>query len=82
MTYKSVLLENLLALCSKFDRKHGDLPPIITATHSGTQRAPKDLMTKAYADDTYAVLLEHLFGELDKLQNPRIVVKRVVLCLL
>jgi hypothetical protein len=73
-TYQCVLLEDFLTLRSQFHRQDGNLPSIITSTHFDTQRSSEDLMSEAHTDDTDAVLLEQLLREIDKVEDPWIVV--------
>ena len=79
-THQSVLLEHFLAFGGQFDRQDSDLPPIVAPPDASAQRAPKDLVPEADANNAYAVLLQHLLRELNELQNPWIVVEGVVFC--
>jgi hypothetical protein len=72
------LLKDFFALCGKLYRQHSYLPPVITASHFGSCGSSEDLMTETYTDNADAVLFEQLFCEVDKLQDPRIVVEGVV----
>lgn len=79
-SHQCVLLENLLPLRSQLNRQHRHLPPTLTPTHLDARRPPDDLMPKAHTNHPHAILLQKLLRELHQLEDPRVVVKRVVLC--
>lgn len=77
-TYKRILLKYLFTLGGKLDWHDRDLPPIIAASDLGSGRSSENLMTEAYANHANPVLLEQLLCEIDKFQDPWVVVEGVV----
>lgn len=82
LPYESVLLEDLFALLGQLDRQYRDLPPPLTSSNLGSCRPSNDLVTKAHANNPNPVLFEQLLCEVDKFQDPGVVVEGVVLCIL
>jgi hypothetical protein len=77
-TYKRILLEHVLPLGGQFNRQDGDFPAVVRPSDTRSQRTPEDLMPEADADDADAVLLQQLLRKVNQLQNPGVVVERVV----
>lgn len=80
ITYKAILLEDLFAFCCELNREHCDLPAVIAPPYFDAQSPSKDLVAKADADDANTILLQQFFCEIDKLQDPWVVVEGVVFC--
>lgn len=73
--YKRVLLKYLLALCGQLDRQHCNFPSAVASSHLDPCCPSDDLMPKAHTDDSYTILLQNLFRELDQFQDPRVILK-------
>jgi hypothetical protein len=60
------LLEDLLALGAQLNGQYRDLPPVIAAADLDAQCSTQDLVAKADANNSNAILFQKLFGELDQ----------------
>ena len=74
-THHLILFEELLADFSKIHGKNSDLPACIVAAHWRAHCSSDDLMAKADADYSDAILAQQFLCELNQLDDPRIVVK-------
>jgi len=80
MTYQLFNAKQLLALRRQLHGRNTDFPPAIAPANLLIQRAPNDLMAKAHTNQPNPVLCKHCLHKLHQLQNPDIVVERVVSC--
>lgn len=80
-TYNRFLLEDFLAFLRQCHGQDGRLPPGIAPGNLNVHSTANDLVTKADANQTHAILGKDLLGEVDKLQDPGLVVKRIVFCM-
>ena len=77
--YQCVLLEDFFALFGQLYWEHGHFPSSLASSNLDTSGAPNDLMSKADTNNANTILLKELFGKLNQFQNPRVVVKGIVL---
>ena len=70
-TYECVLLKQLLSKLRKLYGSHGDFPASFTAIDMLPERSSNDLVSEAYANYPYLILIEDLFDIFDKPDCPR-----------
>lgn len=81
ITHQRVNAKDVFTHRGEFQRCDADFPTVSTTVDFGTQCAAYDLVAKADTQDTDARLrLEDLLCEVDQLEDPGVVVERVVFC--
>lgn len=80
MTYQLILSKQLLSLLRQIHVAYRNLPSRVISANLGSERASDDLMPIADSQNLYTLIVYSLFCIFDQFQNPRVVVKRVVLC--
>lgn len=80
MTYQLILSKQLLSLLRQIHVAYRNLPSRVISANLGSERASDDLMPIADSQNLYTLIIYSLFCIFDQFQNPRVVVKRVVLC--